>query len=302
MLLERSSVRAYFVTLAILIAGAVGFRVLVAQLNIFLLKEPVELRRPLDSVPTKLGRWERIGTDSVFSDTLIEELGTRRYLDRTYAIEGNPEKGVIHVHVAYYTGTIDAIPHIPERCWAVGGLELTRNSEGVKLDVDQSTWRKRDPQSGSSPYMIAPVKDLVTAEIEQVTMPVGDIVATTIEFQDPKRPEVRQVGSYFFVANGKATSSSYGVRSLAFSLADRYAYYCKIQLTKMGVVKNADDSLMEPFKKDAGDLLSGLVPQVMRCLPDWPTWERKSLEKNPGDKNPGDKNPGEKPPTEGHAE
>ena len=275
MLLERSSHRAYFAALAILIAGAVGFRMLVDEFNIHLMKEPVDLRRPLDSIPTRIGRWERVGTDSVFSDTLIEELGTRRYLDRTYALEGDPSKGIVHVHIAYYTGTIDAVPHIPERCWAVGGLELTRNSEGSVVEIDRSAWRRREDDAASK-YMITTVTDPVTAEIEQVTMPVGDVAMTTIEFQDPKQPQRRQVGGYFFIANGSTARTSYDVRSMAFNLTDRYAYYCKIQLTKSGVVKGADDSLLEPFKKDASEILSGLMPQLMRCLPDWPTWEKRS--------------------------
>jgi len=277
-LLERSSLRAYFAALAILIAGAVGFRMLVDEFNIHLMKEPVDLRRPLDSIPTRIGRWERVGTDSVFSDTLIEELGTRRYLDRTYALEGDPSKGIVHVHIAYYTGTIDAVPHIPERCWAVGGLELTRNSEGFVVDIDRSAWRS--PRDTADPfraaYQVASITDPVTAEIEQVTMPVGDVAMTTIEFQDPKQPQRRQVGGYFFIANGSTARTSYDVRSMAFNLTDRYAYYCKLQLTKSGVVKGADDSLLEPFKKDASEILSGLMPQLMRCLPDWPTWEKRS--------------------------
>ena len=283
MLLERSTLKAYAAALAILIAGAVGFRMLVAQLNIHLMKEPVELRRPLDTIPTRLGRWERVGLDSVFSDTLIEELGTRRYLDRTYAIDGDPKKGVVHVHVAYYTGTIDAVPHIPERCWAVGGLELTRNSEGVEVAIDRSEWRKQVGRDDAR-YMVASVKDAVTAEIDEITMPRGDIAMTTIEFQDPKRPELRQVGGYFFLANGATARTSYDVRSLAFNLTDRYAYYCKIQLTKSGTVKGADESLLEPFKADATELLSELIPPLMRCLPDWPTWEKPGGEKAGGDK------------------
>jgi hypothetical protein len=271
-LLERSTLKAYAAALAILIAGAVGFRMLVAQLNIHLMKEPVELRRPLDTIPTRLGRWERVGLDSVFSDTLIEELGTRRYLDRTYAIDGDPKKGVVHVHVAYYTGTIDAVPHIPERCWAVGGLELTQNSEPATLDIDRSRWRP----SKSDGYLAADVVDPVTADIESVTMPVGDVVATTIEFQDPKSPRIRQVGGYFFIANGRLESTSYGVRRAAFNLTDRYAYYCKVQITKKGMVDAEDGSLIGPFKEQATELLGALIPEVMRCLPDWPEWEART--------------------------
>jgi hypothetical protein len=137
---EPGTIRAYFVALALLVVGFGGFYALVRQLNIHLLKERVELRRPLDSVPTRFGRWQRVGSDTVYSDTLIEELGTRSYLDRNYAIDGDPSKGMIFVHVAYYTGTIDAVPHIPERCWAVGGLEVTQNSTVVPFAIDRTGW------------------------------------------------------------------------------------------------------------------------------------------------------------------
>lgn len=277
MLLERSAIKAYFAALAILIAGAIGFRLLVAQLNIHLMKEAVDLRRSLEAIPTKLGRWQRVGTDAVFSDTLIEELGTRRYLDRLYAIDGDPAKGAVHLHIAYYTGTIDAVPHIPERCWAVGGLELTRNSEGTAVDIDRSAWRPAKGEAGAR-YSATTVKDSITAELEEVTMPRGDISMTTIEFQDPKEPKRRQVGGYFFIANGSLARTSYDVRSMAFNLSDRYAYYCKVQLTKSGFVQEANGSLMEPFQADAKELLSALVPHLMRCLPDWPHWERASQE------------------------
>jgi hypothetical protein len=277
MQVERSTIHGYVAAIAVLVLGAIGFRMLVAELNIHLMKERAELRRPLDTIPTKLGRWERVGSDSVFSDTLIEELGTRSYLDRAYAVEGDPSKGYVHVHIAYYTGTIDAVPHIPERCWAVSGLELTRNSQGVEIDVDRSGWR---PYEGAvavdKPYFVAEVRDPITADIEWVTMPLGEIAATTIEFQDPKKPEDRQVGGYFFIANGRAVSSSYGVRQAAFNLRDKYAYYCKIQLTKRGKVDKPDGSLLEPFKADAAEILDALIPHVMRSLPDWPTYEELS--------------------------
>jgi hypothetical protein len=274
---ERGAIVAYFAAIAMLAAGAVGFRVLVDRLNIHLLKERVELRRRLDSIPTQLGKWERVGQDINYPDTMLEELGTRSYLDRSYAIEGDPANGYVHVHIAYYTGQIDAVPHIPERCWAVSGLELTRNSAGSPIAIDRSGWTPLEPPAASGePYQMKSVIDPITAERERVVMPIGDLVATTIEFQDPKDPQRRQVGGYFFIANGRLTATSYGVRALAFNLTDRYAYYCKIQLNKSGRVTDADGSLVEPFVEDASDILTHLVPEVMRCLPDWPEWEARS--------------------------
>ncbi|MFM7259416.1 MAG: exosortase-associated EpsI family protein [bacterium] len=272
MRVETSTIRAYIVAITTLAVAGIGFYALIRQFNVFLTKERVDLRRPLDAVPTTIGRWSRIGPDNSYSDIMLEELGTRSYLDRTYAINGDPAKGALHVHVAYYTGTIDAVPHIPERCWAVGGLELTQNSEPANLDIDRSKWRPSDVDG----YFTSDVIDPVTADIESVTMPVGDLVATTIEFQDPKSPKIRQVGGYFFIANGRLESSSYGVRRAAFNLSDRYAYYCKVQVTKKGLVDDEDGSLIGPFKEDATELLGALLPEVMRCLPDWPEWEAKA--------------------------
>lgn len=278
MRIDRSVIRAYGAAVLVLVLSAVGFRVLVSQLNIFLMKEPVELRRPLDAIPTSLGRWQRVGSDTIYAETLLEELGTKRYLDRTYAIDGDASKGFIHLHIAYYTGTIDAVPHIPERCWAVGGLLLTRNSERTGLEIDRSGWAPHPEAEG---YLVCRVTDEVTAEIETITMPEGDLDVTTIEFQDPKDPKRRQVGGYFFIANGRSVYNSYGVRQAAFNLTDRYAYYCKIQLTMSDRVDDPDGSLLGKFREGAGEFLGELVPHVMRCLPDWPEWEAKSAAATP---------------------
>jgi hypothetical protein len=283
MRIEANVLRAYWVAVITLAVAGIGFYGLIRQFNVYLSKERVELRRPLDAVPTQIGRWQRLGADTPYNDILLEELGTRSYLDRVYAIEGDP-KTALHVHVAYYTGTIDAVPHIPERCWAVGGLELTQNSTSTTLEIDRSKWQP----SKADGYFVSNVIDSVTADIEAVTMPRGDVVATTIEFQDPKAPRIRQVGGYFFIANGKLESTSYGVRQAAFNLTDRYAYYCKIQITKKGQVEEDDGSLIGPFKEQSTQLLSVLLPEVMRCLPDWPEWEAKGRADTEGrvDANP----------------
>ena len=65
----------------------------VGQLNIYLMKERVDLRRPLDTIPTKIGRWERFGSDSVFSDTLL----TRRRVLRSYRTQPARGEGAVSV-------------------------------------------------------------------------------------------------------------------------------------------------------------------------------------------------------------
>ena len=145
---ERGALVAYVVVLAAMLVGAFGFRAAVQRLDYYLVKDPVELREPLDAIPTTLGRWRRVGEDRLFTDAVIEELGTRNYLDRTYAIDGDPRKGSVGVHLAYYTGTIDDVPHIPERCWAVAGNLMTLAPAAMPLEVGLERWSGRERHSG----------------------------------------------------------------------------------------------------------------------------------------------------------
>jgi len=54
-----------------------------------------------------------------------------------------------------------------------------------------------------------------------------------------------------------------GVRTLAFDLRSDYAYYLKVQFTSGAV------SSSEELARQAGDLLEDLLPEIMRCVPDW---------------------------------
>lgn len=276
---SRSVIPAYLVACAILIAGAIGFASAVQRLNYYLIKDPVDLRAPLDTIPTVLGPWQRHGLDRQFSDTLVEELGTRQYLDRTYALDGDPAKGLMQLHIAYYTGTIDDVPHIPERCWDVNGLERTVAPRQVELELDVSDWNERSGvvnRATGLEYATADAADPVTGRRSTVYLPIGDTILTVTEFQDPKKPKQRMLGGYLFVANGRFTPSAYGVRALAFERSERFAYYAKVQLSMGGTVQNDADSLMPAFVGAAEDLMGRLLPHLMQRLPDWPTYERIS--------------------------
>ena len=136
---RRSVIAAYCCACAVMILGAAGFRVAVERLNVFVVKKPVELRGPLATIPPTLGSWRRVGEDTIFGAALVEELGTTQYLDRTYALDGDPEQGIASVHVAYYTGAIDDVPHIPERCWDAAGM--VRGSTVMGVNVGGATHR-----------------------------------------------------------------------------------------------------------------------------------------------------------------
>jgi len=275
---ERTASVAFLAILAILVAGAVGFRAALARLEYYLVKEPVELRAPLDTIPGTLGRWQRHGEDRRFTDAIVEELGTRQYLDRTYALDGDPRRGTIGVHLAYYTGTIDDVPHIPERCWAVAGNLMTLAPTAMRLDIDGSGWKAAGTTNRATgeEYRSTTVADPVTGRLQTVTLPVGEIELTVTEFQDPRQPRNRTIGGYLFVANGRLTRSAYGVRALAYERSERKAYYCKIQFNLTGTVASAEDSLIPAFEREVTDLMRDLLPHLMKALPDWPSIEAET--------------------------
>lgn len=267
--------RTYVVLLASLVGSAVVFRLAVAQLDIHLKKEPVPLRQALASVPSAIGGWQKVGTDAALSEAMVEELGTPNYLSRYYAMEGDPAKGLAEVHLAYYTGLIDTVPHVPDRCWGASGMVMTTPAHPVDIPVDMAAWTPDDELKHSStqePYRVAWSIDPVTRRRERVLLPPAETPwkMTVTGFQSPGRAGRRLFGAYFFIANGRLTPSPYAVRSLAFELTDRFAYYCKVQV-------NADlpdtPDAEEQFSALTASLFQSLIPEVMKCLPDWSTIE-----------------------------
>lgn len=276
---DSSAKIALIVAAAALVASGLGFRAAVAKLNVYLRKEAVPLRGPLATLPTTVGPWKQARPDIVLSTTMVEELGTSQYLDRLYERDGK-KLDVMQFHVAYYTGMIDGVPHVPERCWVAGGLEALESPHDVPIPVDRSVWRP-DPVAApdGDTYPLVDVIDPITRQPEPVHMPLGDFVITAAEYQNKSRPEERVIGGYFFIANGRIATTGLGVRMLAFQPTQRAAYYCKVQFA---MPCRADDpKRWEHFTASAGELLDGLLPPLMRRLPDWPSVERGEVAPQP---------------------
>jgi hypothetical protein len=273
----RSIVPAYVALLATLAAGGLGLRAAMKSLDVYLRKEPVPLRADLGSIPTTLGRWQRVGEDQVMDAAMVESLGTDKYLTRSYALDGDAAKGVMMLHLAYYTGMIDTVPHIPERCWGAGGL--VQLGEPVQMGLDLPAMRAvpdAGPRNAATDerYPVAEVTDPVTRVTDRVALPLGEAAMTLTTFQDRKGSRTEQLGGYFFIANGRCTPTTFGVRGLAFNMNDRFAYYCKVQLSARYAVGDTPSAVA--FKAQSEDFLTQLLPHLMRRLPDWPAVERRA--------------------------
>ena len=266
----------------ILLTAALGQHVAINSMEVALTKKPLPLRHGLAlSFPDDAGDWKLLHLDPPLSKDIESELGTDEYFNRYYlntasglmvsditkktektklgeqlvGWDGVDEPGLLaRVHIAYYTGMLDTVPHVPDRCWIAGGaLPLSR--EVKTLNLSRPDYRP-DPDH----------KGLVLADsngfgqTKQVRLPSDKIDAVIFSSIDPN--DNVKTAAYFFLASGKALASNNDVR-FSFNLKDRYSYYCKVEVMFPGVTDPKQVAALSE------DLFSDLLPEVMACLPDW---------------------------------
>jgi len=241
------------VVVALLLVGLVGLNSVVSAFEWYLMKEPIDLRRRLYLLPERVGPYQKIQEETL-SQEIVDELGTEQYISWTYQ---NTQKlpddpgSRLRLHVAYYTGTPDAVPHVPERCYVGGGA--------TPRDIDHETITLDSPRM----YTGAEGQTLVTDTMGRVVrLPADEVPIRMFQFI-PHRAEKSQTVVYFFAANGNYTASPEHVRALVFDLTSKYAYWCKIEVLPHDV---QDPKLAQ---KLVGDFLSEMLPEIMGCLPDW---------------------------------
>ncbi|HIB50506.1 MAG TPA: exosortase [Phycisphaerales bacterium] len=255
-----SAVSGFVVAVVLLASSAVAFQFGVSSLNVYLHKEAVFPRKNFSLLPIQLEGWTRVGEDIRFDKAGVEALGTDLYLSRTY-VSTNRSMPAVQLHVAYYTGQVDAVPHVPDRCMVAGGfVPLTSEPMTLPLDIDQSTWSEDESESlGGIPYRI------IDEEEEIIRLPFGEFELRTTQFSHPQIGTDRVFAGYFFVANGKTTAYPERIRLLAFDRSSQYAYYCKIQFT----IRGDRDFTTEQFVEIVSTFTSEMLPEIMECLPDW---------------------------------
>ncbi|MCP4892693.1 MAG: exosortase/archaeosortase family protein, partial [Actinomycetales bacterium] len=160
---------------AVLLLGGTVVTATIKGLGIHLVKKQVPPRSPIDEIPERIGDWIKYGEDEVFADTLIEVLGTSRYLQRYYALNGDPAEGVLQLHLAYYTDLAGTAPHVPENCWANHGLISVREpfELSLALELDGTATDVENLATGI-PYQTTPRTDPVTGDRLDLPLPIGE--------------------------------------------------------------------------------------------------------------------------------
>ena len=250
---------AFVVVCVVLVLAAVTLNVLVPKLKITFRKQAVEPAEPLKSIKADVGPWAQISVDRAMPPDFEHELGATYYLFRDYvdtrklksedakkllaasmedrekmrsAISIEPG-AVLKFALTYYTGAVDTVPHVPDRCYAADGF--------APKEYQVVSWpilpRKNEANRKTGVRLIEFENQLSSRDI---------------------RP--RQV-SYFFQVNGFYEQDPiFGVRKRLQNLLAREAYFGKIELvTDLPDTTAASGAMI--------DFLQNAMPEVERVLP-----------------------------------
>jgi hypothetical protein len=259
MALGRALRQPAFVTVAlVLLVAAVSLNASIEYLQLHFKKERVELRRKLIEVPLRLGPWVQVTTDTAVNHEIEEVLGTKDYIYRFYVdsrrvapetiaafrdkpsdkqremvmqVQAVDPHAVIHTAVTYYTGMVDTVAHIPDRCYVADGYEPS------SYDVARWDALRHRPGDGSVRYI-------------------------NFEDQTPARKSVTKNVAYFFNSNGEYMNDPLGVREKLQDLFETHGYYAKVEL--LMVTPDRDRAAHQ-----MNDFLVSALPEFEKCLPDW---------------------------------
>ena len=242
----------------VLLVAAGGQSAVNAATRAVMFKKPVPLRHELYELPRQVGSWQLVRKDPPLPDNVVETLGTEDYVSMVYEDLDYPEDRpgrAARLHVAYYTGMIDTVPHVPDRCFVGGGMQLV-DSDTARLQLAYNAPRA-DPASGN---LLVPSR---LSPPEAARLPTDAFAARRVAFADPRDPSSAFQVFYFFVANGNYMASAQEVRVEGFNISDEYSFYCKVEVQLPGV------SDPELARERVEALLGPMLPEIMACLPDW---------------------------------
>lgn len=244
----------FIVAAAILLISLLGMSAAMRQLGLFLVKQPVPLRRDLDLLTTRFGPYVLEKKGGRLPAEEESALGTTQYISwifRDERLKDNEPGSLIRLHIPYYTGTIDSVPHVPDRCVVAGGGTVAGAAQQHTVTL------------ASDRIHTAGNQVLATTASGSVALPGRDIKLTIVTFAQPDNQANTFCVAYFFIANNDYVATPEGVRLKAFNLTDKYAYFCKVEVMPLGIGD------VEATKKSVSEFLSYALPEIMLCLPDW---------------------------------
>jgi hypothetical protein len=152
------------------------------------------------------------------------------------SLQQKTDGGVVDMGLTYYTGLVDTVAHIPDRCYIADGYEPSSYTEPV--------WNLTDGKNGNDQKL-------------QVRF---------IAFDDSSGSNrVPKCVAYLFHSNGQYMEDPLDVRRTLENLTERYGYYAKIEL--MTIVKSSSDTATA--QGTMTEFLTAAKPYIETCFPDW---------------------------------
>ncbi|HET6427537.1 MAG TPA: hypothetical protein VFJ30_03935 [Phycisphaerae bacterium] len=266
----------FYVAVGVLAVAAVGFHVSKRALGVVLVKSPVppparverqdqrltsfpetfghyrlvadgELDRDKDGKPVKDGvpdgiqeyRHEQLGELDITNHPM-----NWYYSARFVDTQAGPPR-LFHINVTYYTGTLDAVPHVAEICIAAGG--------GKVLDADSGEMPV-DVPGAAAPWDRFEVRRIAYGLHGKDGRPILD-----------RRGEpIKSAEYYVFSMNGRPTCSRAEVRrKLAWPL-NKYCYYAKVQIAPLQPEPTLaeQDAVCREFLRHAVPVVLGFLPSA----------------------------------------
>jgi hypothetical protein len=282
---------AFIIAATILLIAALTLNGAVQMMKLHFRKEPVALRHSLDEIPPQMGPWLQVSKDEPLDKELQDTLGTDKYIFRDYVdtrqisagqlailqkevvtgdtardlanIQSEKPGAVLSAAVTYYTGLVDTVPHIPDRCYVAGGYE--------PVDHSYPTW------DVSPPGVLGSFADTPSRQLQ--------VCFINFEDQTASRSSLPINVAYFFQCNGSYESDPIdGVRMRLQDLTERHGYFAKVELKTV-----MSDQMAS--KEKMADFLRYVLPEIERCLPDWQAVKRSEARGSSSGKLAGDNNP-----------
>lgn len=234
---------AFLICAAVLALAGAGMSVATQRLGLYVHKEPLPLRRPLDTIDEReLSPYTVVAKYAIENRDILKSLGTEDYIQ--WVLEDpreSPRSPVrrIMLFVTYYK-LPDRVPHVPEECYTGGGYQrLSTSAAELTVGAERTV----------------PGRCLV---FERAT---GDFTV------GPQRFPVL----YLFRVNGEYAGHRDDARmALNRNLFSRYAYFCKVEL----VFNQSAVAATRAEAVAAGEkLLTVLLPLLER--EHWPDAARK---------------------------
>lgn len=277
---------AFWVVLGVLAVSAVTIGWAIKAADIYLHKLKIDPPRMLTAMATESEHWRRVGDDRIEPADVQDALGTENYVTRTIVRNRSSQTDpviAINFHAAYYTGMVDTVPHVPDRCFIGGGYQQGARARVMPIELDLVTgmlrredddpfladrtpdeFRPVDLADGSRTVYWIRLSDRYSKDggrLVRVPFDPADLRIRVTEFIGPGDKPL--YAGYFFIANGGVTPEANDVRLLAFNLKDKYAYYLKVQFTSSSV--GSAEELVEVVT----EILNEQLGEILLCTPDW---------------------------------